>query len=720
MLLGFLLTLTNSCDTEVDPKLLPVLTTTEINKSTESTAYSGGNITSDAGSDVISRGVCWSESPNPTLDDNKTSDAAGTGVFTSRITRLNPSSTYYVRAYATNKKGTAYGLQTTFTTKTLIITTTPITAATISTALGGGTITTDGDSVNVVERGVCWSKTANPTLADSKIAGGKGKGKYTCSLTELQIETQYFVRAYATNTTGTFYGDEISFYTTNGSMTITTIAATSITAISATIGGNIPNDGGSPVTERGFCISKIPNPTITNKIMNGSGTGSFATNINGLEANTTYYVRAFATNSVATVYGTEISFTTKDGVISLTTIAATSITATSATIGGTITSDGGASITARGFCWSKNTNPTTGDSKSTSIGTVGSYSTNINSLNIGAIYYIRAYATNSVGTSYGNEVSFTTQNGDIVLTTTNPSSIMKNSAIFGGNITSDGGGVTVTDRGVCYSTSNNPTINDSKSSNGSGIGNFTSLFTGLSENTTYYVRAYATNIVGTYYSNELTFKTLPPSGGLVTDIDGNIYHTVTIGTQVWLVENLRTTKYNDGTDIPLVTNPSTWSTTLTPAYCWYNNDATAYKNSYGGLYNWYTIKTGKLAPVGWHIPTDSEFTILINYVTAHLGFSSSIAKSLASTNSWATSVNTGSIGLDLTVNNSSGFSALPGGSCNGDGSFNYVGKFGYWWSSTLYNSSYSWYYCLDYRSSNTGRYSDYKNNYGFSVRCIRD
>ncbi len=410
LILGLLLALLNSCDTEVDPKLLPVLTTTEVVKMTEATAYSGGNITSDAGNDVISRGVCWSESPNPTIEDKKTNDAAGTGEFESRIVGLNPSTTYYIRAYATNKKGVGYGLQVTFKTKSLSITTTPITAATINTAFSGGTIVTDGDSLNVTERGICWNTSANPTILNSKMANGKGKGNYSGSMADLQIATQYYVRAYATNLTGTFYGDEIIFNTTNGSMTLTTKAATSITAISATIGGNVPNDGGATVTERGFCISKLPNPTIINKIVEGSGVGSFASNITNLEANTTYYVRVFATNSVGTAYGNEISFTTKDGVIILTTKATTEIALTTAKSGGIITSDGGATITNRGICWSTTPNPKiTGNKTNDGLGT-GAFTSSLTGLEVNTIYYVRAYSTNKVGTTYGEEVSFTTGN----------------------------------------------------------------------------------------------------------------------------------------------------------------------------------------------------------------------------------------------------------------------------------------------------------------------
>ena len=802
-----------SCDKEVDPKLLPVLTTTEVIKMTEATAYSGGNITSDAGSDVTSRGVCWSESPNPTIEENKTIDAAGTGVFESRIIGLNSSTTYYVRAYAVNKKGVAYGLQVTFKTKTLTITTSPITATTISSAVSGGTLESDGDSLNVFERGICWNSSTNPTIANSKIASGKGKGKYSGLMSELQIATQYFVRAYVTNVTGTFYGDEVSFITTNGSMTLTTTAATSITAISATIGGSVPNDGGATVTERGFCISKLPNPTITNKIANGNGVGSFASNITGLEANTTYYVRVFATNSVGTAYGNEISFTTKDGIVVLTTSVATSITATSATTGGNISNDGGAAISARGLCWSTTPNPTIANPKSTNTGGVGTFATNITGLNIGATYYIRAYATNSVGTSYGNEVSFTTLDGTIILTTTNISAITAYTASCGGNISSDGGGVTVNARGVCWSTTSNPTINDNKTLNGANIGVFNSSITGLTlattyylrayatnsvgtfygnevnfttqngnitlvtsnlnlimlnsvscsgsitsdgggvsitdkgfcysltsnptindsktrygngiesftssitnllENSRYYVRAFATNIVGTFYGNELEFTTLPPNGGIVTDVDGNIYHTVTIGTQVWLAENLKTTKYRDGTTIPNVSINSLWSNLTTGAYCDYNNTQSN-SNIYGKLYNWHAVADNhNIAPIGWHVPTDSEWTTLINYLGGE-SIAGGKLKEIETTH-WAAP--------NLGATNETSFTGLPGGYRSDiNSSFNLLNSYGGWWSNTQSNTNsstnYAWYRSMNYNESNVGRGSGEKKR-GYSIRCIRD
>ncbi|MEI6554870.1 MAG: fibrobacter succinogenes major paralogous domain-containing protein [Paludibacter sp.] len=718
LLLGLLLTISNSCTTEVDPKLLPVLTTTDISKITEASAQSGGNITSDAGSDIISRGVCWSTSPNPTIEDKKTLDAAGTGIFTSKLTGLIPSTTYYVRAYATNKKGTAYGIQVTFLTKSLSVITTTVTSITVNSAISGGTVATNGDSVNASVRGICWGTQTSPTISNSKTSDGKGVGKYISSMTDLVLGTTYYLRAYVTNSGGTYYGNELSFVTQNGVLSLTTTSATSVTATSATLGGSVPNDGGSSVTERGICISKLPVPTITNKMVNGSGTGSFATNITGLTASTTYYVRAYATNSVGTTYGNEISFTTLDGNISLSTSAASSITAISATLGGSITSDGGATVTDRGICISKLPNPTISNKMVNGSGT-GSFATSITGLSPNTTYYVRAYAMNIINTSYGNEVSFTTQNGVISLITTAASSITAISATLGGTITSDGG-ASITSSGVCWSTTSSPTTSNSKSTGTGGIGSYSSNISGLTANSTYYVRAFATNSFGTFYGNQVSFKT-PPSTGTVSDIDGNIYHYITLGAQTWMVENIKTTKYNDGTVIPLVTDDTAWSNLSTGAYCFYNNDAEANKSIYGALYNWYAVNTAKLAPTGWHVATDSEWTTLQNYVSLNLGASGFVAKALAATTNWSSSTSSGAIGNDLTINNNSGFSAFPGSYRDYNGTFSYLGtgNNGCWWSSTERSSAYSWYRFMSYSDSNMTQSYRIKQS-GLSVRCVRD
>jgi uncharacterized protein (TIGR02145 family) len=194
----------------------------------------------------------------------------------------------------------------------------------------------------------------------------------------------------------------------------------------------------------------------------------------------------------------------------------------------------------------------------------------------------------------------------------------------------------------------------------------------------------------------------------ITDIDGNNYNTVTIGTKIWMAENLKTSKYNDGTSIPLVTGSSAWFNLTTPGYCWYDNDAATYKNTYGALYNWYTVYTGKLCPTGWHVPTDAEWTTLENY----LGGSSVVGGKLKANTLWD-SPNTG-------ATNESGFTALPSGCRFGDGTFSNAGKIGFWWSATAEdfdNTAVS--RIMQYNFSNVFSELNYKP-YGFSVRCIKD
>lgn len=209
------------------------------------------------------------------------------------------------------------------------------------------------------------------------------------------------------------------------------------------------------------------------------------------------------------------------------------------------------------------------------------------------------------------------------------------------------------------------------------------------------------------------------------DADGNNYTVVTIGTQTWMAENLKTIQYNDGTAIPYVTDNTAWWNLTTPGYCWNNNDAATNKNTYGALYNWYTVNTGKLAPTGWHLPTDAEWTTLESYLIANgynfddSTFGNYYAKSLAAITNWITDTGKGTIGNDLTKNNRTGFSALPGGGRGNNGMFGDVGGNGFWWSSTEFSTYYARYRGLIYNYSSL--YRDYGNKqYGFSVRCVRD
>jgi len=289
----------------------------------------------------------------------------------------------------------------------------------------------------------------------------------------------------------------------------------SITNNSAVSGGNVTAIGTSAVTARGVCWSTSPLPTVSlsTKTVNGSGAGTFTSNIPGLSPGTSYYVRAYATNSAGTAYGNEIMFTTSSPLVvpNVNTVAVSGITQTTAISGGTVSSDGGATVTARGVCWSTSPNPTINISNQTNDGSgIGTFNSAISGLSPSTLYYVRSYATNSVGTSYGNQTQFTTlPNGTLATLITNTILVIDNQTAESGGIIESDGGFPISARGVCWNTDPNPTVDlSTKTIDGSGIGEFSSTLANLSPNTFYYVRSYATNALGTAYGNELTFSTI--------------------------------------------------------------------------------------------------------------------------------------------------------------------------------------------------------------------
>ena len=466
---------------------LPEVKTAEVEDITESEAVSGGEVVSDGGAEVTARGICWSTSQTPTIEDNKTTDGSGVGSFTSNLSNLEPQTTYYVRAYATNEKGTAYGEEVSFTTEEVEepeepgddpeepgdepeqpgdepeepgdepeepgdepeepgdepeepgdepenpgdepenpgddpeqpeevapeVTTAEVTNITVNSAKCGGEVINGGDAV-VVARGVCWNTSGQPTVSDTYTMDGTNVGVFTSILSNLESNTAYYVRAYATDAKGvTSYGEEVTFTTLEKLLPTVTTATevTDITVSSAVCGGEVTFDGNVTVTAKGICWSTTQNPTIEdNKTTNGSGVGSYTSNMTNLEHNTTYYVRAYAINEVGTSYGEEVSFTTLEKLLPTVTTATevTDITYTSATCGGEVTFNGNVSVTARGICWNTTQNPTIEDNKTTDGSGVGSFTSNLSNLEHNTTYYVRAYATNEVGTAYGEEVSFTT------------------------------------------------------------------------------------------------------------------------------------------------------------------------------------------------------------------------------------------------------------------------------------------------------------------------
>ena len=336
------------------------------------------------------------------------------------------------------------------------------------------------------------------------------------------------------------------------------------------------------------------------------------------------------------------------------------------------------------------------------------------------------------------------------LTTNEISSISKTSATCGGKITNDGG-ARITEKGVCWNTNGSllaPTISDNKTVDGKRDKDFSSSISGLTPNTTYYVRAYATNKVGTNYGNMIIFTTAFDGGpivfnpdityGTMSDIDGNTYKTVTIGTQTWMAENLKVTKYNDNTEIQKVTETSSWGSITCGAYCNYGNEADNV-STFGQLYNWTAVNTGKLAPTGWHVASSAEWTILTNYLIAN-GYnydgstSGNLAgKSLASTTEWRETENIGTVSNDLASNNKSGFTGVPGGCRNSNPTtanplgFGSIGDGAFWWTSSSDDryvpqgqSGPDGFRCELYLVNAGPVINSCTKEWGLSVRCIKN
>jgi hypothetical protein len=291
----------------------PQLTTASITNITANSSVSGGNITYDGGTAITARGVCWNTSPNPTIANSKTNDGNGSESFTSQITGLNVNTIYYVRAYATNSVETAYGDEKDFNTLPPTVTTSSVTSITNTTAVCGGTVSDVGNAS--VTRGICWNTTSNPTIENSKKIIGTGIGNFLGSFGVLTGNTIYYVRAFVTNSSGVSYGQEVSFTTlpTVTTTAISSIATTNLITSTALSGGNVEN-GSAEISARGVCWSTSSNPTInSSKTTDGSGSGTFNSSIIGLNFNTVYYLRAYATNSTGTSYGNKIMFNTGIG-----------------------------------------------------------------------------------------------------------------------------------------------------------------------------------------------------------------------------------------------------------------------------------------------------------------------------------------------------------------------------------------------------------------------
>ncbi|MBQ0016572.1 MAG: carboxypeptidase regulatory-like domain-containing protein [Bacteroidales bacterium] len=288
---------------------LPTVTTAGVTKITASSATCGGNVIADGGSYVTERGICWATTNAPTTSNSHQAMGQGNGTFTCNMSNLEPNNVYYVRAYAINSKGTAYGEQKQFTTASGLPTVTinSVTNITATSATCGGSVSDNGGYA-VTDKGLVWGTTQYPTLSNSHVSLGSGNAPFTGSMTNLSIGTTYYVRAYATNSRGTSYSSTQQTLTTgNGLPTVTTTNVT-MSGGKVVSGGNVTSSGGYTVTARGICYGVYPNPDLTaayTHTTDGTGTGYFTSVIEASEGSQ-IYVRAYATNANGTAYGEQV------------------------------------------------------------------------------------------------------------------------------------------------------------------------------------------------------------------------------------------------------------------------------------------------------------------------------------------------------------------------------------------------------------------------------
>jgi uncharacterized protein (TIGR02145 family) len=600
-----------------------------------------------------------------------------------------------------------------------VITTTAVTNITATTATSGGNITDEGSST-VTSRGICWSTGTTPTTTDSKTSDGAGAGTFLSNITGLNGATVYYVRAFATNSVGTGYGMALSFTTLGQAPTPAGATATNINVTSVTLNGTVNANYLSTVVtfEYGTTTSYGSTATPSQSPVTGNTVTNVSSDITGLTAATIYHFRIKSVNSLGTTYSNDLTFTTLGLVPTVTTLAATSISSTGATLNGTVNANYLSTIVTFEY---GTTTSYGSNAPATQSPLTGSTNTNVGSsiteLTGGTIYHFRVKAVNSLGTSYGSDMTFTTLGLVPTVTTLTATIINQTSATMNGTVNANYlSSVVSFEYGTSTSYDGIATATQSPVT-GSVNTSVSASITGLTQGTTYHFRVKAVNSLGTSYGSDLTFTTT--SLTTVTDVDGNVYNIVTIGTQVWMKENLKTTKYSDGTAIPNITGGPAWVALTSPAYCWYNNDASTYKDTYGGMYNLYTVMTGKLCPTGWHVPSNADWTTLGTYLGGDAIAGGKLKE--AGTAHW--------LSPNVGATNESGFNGLPTGFRGDDsnGTFFNINvvtnpntNYSDWWSSTLINAGNAYHRDLYNNVASLDVRTDGRWKLGLPVRCMKD
>ena len=445
-------------------------------------------------------------------------------IISADVNGLVPGNSYSITAYVKDNNYTAYSESMVFSAHSIpsVTTVPPINIDAASVVVGGMDIKENG--LPVTEKGVVWNLTGNPDISlQTRTCNGGGTGNFTDTLKGLLPNTIYYIRAYATNSDGTGYGDEVSFRTMTALPTVVSDDITDISSTSFHVTGNVVHDGGDAVTERGFVWSLSEEPEQFDNIVNcGIGDDVFEATIYGLTRATTYYIRAFATNSAGTSYGSPVRVTTLADMPVVGPLTLTGVTDNSIFASSRIEDYGGSEDVQCGFVWD------TGPEPSVQLTTKilcndedGLFLDSITGLIPATTYHVRAFVTNTAGTVYSEELSFRTIASKPGVITTDATSIGTASAIIGGNVIYDGG-EELTDRGVIWSNTQDVIGQGEKLSCGTGTGDYAVTLSGLSSGTTYYYMAYAQNSIGTTYGDLQSFTT--NKSGVIEDFGNSEYN----------------------------------------------------------------------------------------------------------------------------------------------------------------------------------------------------
>jgi hypothetical protein len=500
-----------SFTTNVD---MPAVTSAVVSAITSTTAKFSSSVKSHGGETVTEVGFYYSTEPSVDPETAlKVNQPYSQDAFSIDVEKLDVYTKYYVMAYATNSAGTTYSDVATFTTDSSYPTVQTVGATDINSqgaTLSGSVLSDNGASIT--ERGFVYMQgTGTPTTDSYKLKVSGKTGEYTGALSGLEPNKKYSFRAYAINSKGTAYGEVMSFLTVTGLPKVSAVDVSKIASTSATLTADVTDHGGETVSEVGFYYSLDPAVDVETsvKVTRNYAGGAFSTSLTDLSVFTTYYVKAYAVNSAGVAYSSVVSFKTLADVPVVQTLGSADVGSDGATLSGTVLTDNGASITERGFVWMQGDGtPTTSNSKLKASGTTGDFTATLSGLDPNKKYSFRAYAINSVGTSYGAVMTFSTIADLPSLSATKVSNLNTTSATFTSSVISHGG-ETVSEVGFYYSKSEDVSVATAfKVTESYSSDTFVIDVGELEIGTQYYVRAYAKNSAGEALNPIVSFKTV--------------------------------------------------------------------------------------------------------------------------------------------------------------------------------------------------------------------